>query len=200
MTSKKSPTKKTDEREFICPHCKKSLKSKGGLTHHINIKHDGITTKIADAAGGKGLNIISPQQELFCQLYASDVEFFGNGVQSYIEAYNVDVGRGKGQTTYETCKYYAHKLLKNTRITKRINEIFQAAGLNNTFVDKQLEKLIVQDADFSSKMKAIQEYNRMNKRTSDTVNHKHVFSDLRNMSDEELDKEIEKHEKFFQKK
>ena len=32
-------------------------------------------------------NKLSPQQERFCNLFASDQEFFGNGVQSYIEAY-----------------------------------------------------------------------------------------------------------------
>ena len=36
---------------------------------------------------------LTPQQELFCQLYAGDREFFGNGVQSYIEAYNVDTSK-----------------------------------------------------------------------------------------------------------
>jgi hypothetical protein len=32
-------------------------------------------------------NKLNPKQEQFCQLYASDREFFGNGVESYIEVY-----------------------------------------------------------------------------------------------------------------
>ena len=43
-------------------------------------------TRIITKSGHK----LTPQQELFCQLYAGDREFFGNGVQSYIEAYKVD--------------------------------------------------------------------------------------------------------------
>jgi hypothetical protein len=30
------------------------------------------------------------KQQVFCTLYSSDREFFGNGVQSYVEAYQVD--------------------------------------------------------------------------------------------------------------
>lgn len=33
---------------------------------------------------------LTPKQLLFCRLYASDREFFGNGVQSYIEAYHIN--------------------------------------------------------------------------------------------------------------
>jgi hypothetical protein len=42
---------------------------------------------------------LNPKQELFCELYATDREFFGNGVQSSIEAYDVSVGHGEGKTT-----------------------------------------------------------------------------------------------------
>lgn len=37
---------------------------------------------------------LSPKEEKFCQLYVSDVEFYGNGTQSYIEAFNVEIIRG----------------------------------------------------------------------------------------------------------
>ena|SRR5215203_294398 len=33
---------------------------------------------------------LNPKQESFCKLYATDREFFGNGVESYIEVYNPD--------------------------------------------------------------------------------------------------------------
>lgn len=107
---------------------------------------------------------LTPQQELFCQLYASDKEFFGNGVQSYIEAYNVDTSK---PGWYNTARSGAHENLTKPYILERIEEIFEAHGLNDAFVDKQLEKLIVQDADFNNKMKAIQEYNKMKGRIID---------------------------------
>lgn len=107
---------------------------------------------------------LTPQQELFCQLYASDKEFFGNGVQSYSKAYGLDLSKSKD---YSTAKCGASENLTKPYITERINEIFEAHGLNDTFVDKQLEKLIVQDADFNAKMKAIQEYNKLRQRITE---------------------------------
>ncbi len=101
---------------------------------------------------------LTPQQALFCELYASDREFFGNGVQSYVEAYNVDTTK---PGWYNTAKSGASENLTKPYILERIEEIFEAHGLNDTFVDKQLEKLICQDADFKTKLGAIQEYNKM---------------------------------------
>lgn len=101
---------------------------------------------------------LTPQQALFCELYASDREFFGNGVQSYIEAYDVDTSK---PGWYATAKSGASENLTKPYILERIEEIFEAHGLNDQFVDKQLEKLICQDADFKSKLGAIQEYNKM---------------------------------------
>lgn len=107
---------------------------------------------------------LTPQQELFCQLYAGDREFFGNGVQSYIEAYGVDTSK---PGWYTTARAGAHENLTKPHILERIDEIFEAHGLNDQFVDKQLEKLIVQDADFNAKMKAIAEYNKLKARITE---------------------------------
>lgn len=107
---------------------------------------------------------LTPQQELFCQLYASDKEFFGNGVQSYIEAYKVNTSK---PGWYAVARSGAYENLTKPHILERIEEIFEAHGLNDTFVDKQLEKLICQDADFKTKLGAIQEYNKMKGRIID---------------------------------
>lgn len=118
------------------------------------------TDEATQDVGNAGLN---PKQEMFCQLYATDREFFGNGVQSYIEAYNIDLTK---RGAYNVAKANAFRLLTNADILKRINELFEAHGLNDTFVDKQLEKLIVQDADFKSKLGAIKEYNSLQQRVT----------------------------------
>lgn len=182
---------------FKCQHCPFAAKSSVGLKRHIGYKHDGVESKIGERT--EGGYILTPNEEEFCRVYASDKELFGNGVQSYIEAYQITVGKGKGMTSYETCKYMAHKLLTRPKILKRINEIYEGRGLNDTFVDKQLEKLITQDAEFRPKLGAIVEYNKLKKRTTDTVQHVHAFADISGMSDEELDKETERLEKFFKK-
>lgn len=109
---------------------------------------------------------LNPQQEMFCQYFASDREFFGNGVQSYVEAYGFDLSK-KG--AYNVAKANAHRLLTNADITKRIDELFEASGLNDTFVDKQIEKLIVQDADFGTKLSAIREYNALRNRITKNI-------------------------------
>lgn len=107
---------------------------------------------------------LTPQQKLFCELFASDREFFGNGTQSYIEAYNIDLSK-KG--AYSSAKANAHRLLTKAYILEYIDKLFEARGLNDTFVDKQLEKLITQDAEFSAKIKAIAEYNKLKGRITE---------------------------------
>lgn len=58
-------------------------------------------------------------------------------------------------------------LLTNANVLKRIDELFEAGGLNDQFVDKQMEKLITQDADFKAKMAAIREYNKLKQRITE---------------------------------
>lgn len=111
-------------------------------------------------------NKLNEKQELFCKLFASDREFFGNGVQSYIEAYDIKLDK---PNAYKTALAASSRLLSNVKITARINELFEARGLNDCFVDKQLEKMITQDADFKAKMSAIKEYNALKNRITKQV-------------------------------
>lgn len=106
----------------------------------------------------------TPKQELFCRIYASDREFFGNGTQSYIEAYDVDLSKWGA---YLTARVEASKLLIKPNILKWIDEIFTESGLNDQYVDKQLAKLIIQDADFKTKLGAIKEYNSLQQRIAE---------------------------------
>jgi hypothetical protein len=161
-----------------------AIKGTGGKRGSSKVNEDGMNA----------------QQEKFCELYASNAEFFGNGTQSYITAYDVKVGQGKGFTSYDTCRYRAHELLTNHNVLKRIDQLLEAAELNDTFVDKQLGFLVAQNAEFRPKLGAIQEYNKLKKRTVDTMHHIHAFSDIKNLSDKELEKEKEKLNNFFKKK
>ena len=109
---------------------------------------------------------LNPKQELFCQLYATDREFFGNGVESYMEAYGDEVDRSK-PNWYKTCVAAASRLLTNVKILNRINELLEEGGLNDAFVDKQLKMLLTQDADFTNKLGALKEYNKLKQRITD---------------------------------
>lgn len=101
---------------------------------------------------------LNPQQELFCKLYASDEEFFGNGVQSYIEAYKPDKSK---KNWYKTVMSEASRLLRNVKVCKRITDLLELNELNDNAVDKQMGFVIHQYADLHAKMKGIQEYNKL---------------------------------------
>lgn len=225
-TATKSP------KTHPCTHkgCPKVCKSASGLKRHLE-KHERNTLAAEQTEGLKPLkerkkdalmntgkdikpkgsnkyvneDNLSAQDEDFCQLFASDREMFGNGVQSYIEAYEIEVVNKPdpeypNQKTYNACKVAAHSRLTNPNFLKRINQIFEGGGLNDVFVDKQLEKVITQDAEFSSKVKGIQEYNKLKKRTVQLIEHSHSFAKFDNMSDDELEKALKDGEKFFKKK
>ena len=103
---------------------------------------------------------LNEKQLLFCKNYVSK-DFFGSGVESYAAAYGLDL---TNQKDYNNAKVAASKLLTNSNILTRINEELDAAGLNDNFVDKQLLFAITQNADLSSKVRAIQEYNKLKQR------------------------------------
>lgn len=194
MAEKKSPQIHT------CPDCSKEYKTERGLKQHREKQHPEEYVKELKSK-------LDPRQEMFCQLYASDREFFGNGTQSYIEAFDVVVvnkpkrDSNENQLTYQTVRQYAHLLLTNIDILKRIDEIYEGRGLNDQFVDKQLEFVITQHAELPSKIKAITEYNKLKQRTTNsTMTVEHTFAKYDQMTDEELDRELEKGEKFFKKK
>ena len=111
---------------------------------------------------------LNPEQELFCKTFASPSEFFGNGLQSYALAYKIDLST-KGNVN--TAKANAYRLLTKAYITKRITGLIDESGLNDINVDKQLLIAVQQCADFSSKVAAIREYNKLRKRVADRVEH-----------------------------
>jgi hypothetical protein len=104
---------------------------------------------------------LTPKQELFCKLYASDKEFFANGVQSYIVAYGIDTNK---PGAYNSARSSAYDLLTNLHILKRIDELLEVESLNDSAVDKELAFVIIQKADLGSKVAAIREYNKLKAR------------------------------------
>ena len=112
-------------------------------------------------------NELNLKQKKFCKTYVSQ-EFFANGVQSYIEAYNIEIKNGGA---YNAARVNACKLLTNPNILLYINELLDLSGLNDTFVDKQMTMLITQNADFGSKLGAIREYNKLKSRITEKIEH-----------------------------
>lgn len=110
-----------------------------------------------------GLNM---QQELFCQYYVSPTEFYGNGVQSYAAAYNLDI---TNPTQYNSAKARASQLLSQVYIMTRINDLIETTGFNDENADKQLYFLMMQSADFHAKLGALKEYNKLKKRITERL-------------------------------
>ena len=98
-----------------------------------------------------GKEALNPKQRYFCELYASDTEFFGHGTNSYTEAY--DPPR-KGNWI-KSAMASASRLLRNVNVLLYINELLEDKGLNDKFVDKQLLFIITQYADLKSNLGGI---------------------------------------------
>lgn len=122
---------------------------------------DGKHIKIQDEPIGEKLTL---RQERFCQLYTDEGSFFGNGVQAYLEVYDIDTTK---TGWYKTACVAASQILSNIKVCNRINELLSDAGLNKEFMDKQLLYVATQHADMTNKMSAIKEFNRITKRVED---------------------------------
>lgn len=127
---------------------------------------------------------LTDKQKLFCELYVSK-DFFGNGFQSYVEAYNVNL-EVKGSSL--TARSAASRLLTKDNILKYLQDLLDDAGLNDIFVDKQLLFLITQKADFKANVAAIKEYNVLRQRIETKVKQTKVI-ELEDFDINLLDKE-----------
>ena len=106
------------------------------------------------------------RQKRFCQLYATDIDFMGNGAQAYLEVYDVDTSQ---PGWYKTACACASRLLSNAKVYNYINDLLESNGLNDQFVDKQLLYLIQQHDDKWNKLGAIKEYNKLKQRITDKI-------------------------------
>jgi phage terminase small subunit len=119
---------------------------------------------------------LTHKQKLFCEYYVSK-EFFGNGTQSYIKAYQVDLTKAGA---YDVARSGASENLAKPYIYEYINDLLEQNGLNDAFVDKQLLFLISQHAEFGAKISAIKEYNKLKQRITDKVDHTTGGKEIRN--------------------
>jgi len=135
----------------------------------------------------KNAPLLNAKHEAFCQTYVNgDKEFFGNGTQTYIEIYEIDLTK-KG--AYASARSSASQLLTKINIVNRINELLEEGGFNEQNVDKQHLFLINQHADLKTKLGAIKEYNTLKKRIEQdslTINN---FYDWGNYKDNNLHSE-----------
>lgn len=132
---------------------------------------------------------LNANQRLFCELFTSDMEFFGSGVDSYVEAYSVSLGN---PGAYASAKAAASRLLNKPNVIKHINQLLEKHALNDENVDKQLAFLINQQSDFKSKLGAIKEYNTMKERVQ--RNAPTINMNFYSFTDERAKKIVKAHE------
>lgn len=139
------------------------------------IKHKKETSQraVSKKTARDSVKLANLNQELFCKLYTSDKEFYGNGVQSYIEAYKPDQSK---PNWYKSACAGASRLLSNVKVCEKIGQLLENQGLSSEFVDKQLLFLITQQVDFKTKITAIREFNRIRGRVEDKLVANNDFS------------------------
>lgn len=148
---------------------KKKKDEKGQLTDQLaRPKFHQALTNLDKIEKENKPEIFTNKQEVFCILYATDSDICGNGTKCYLKAYGLDE---KKEGTYQTAMVNASKLLSETKILERINQLLSAQGFNDVFVDNQLMSVIKQHDDRGAKVAAIREYNKLRQRITDKIDH-----------------------------
>lgn len=108
---------------------------------------------------------VNPKWELFCIYYTSHPNF-GNATRAYAKAFGKNLD---DQKQYNTSRTEGYKLLTIPYILKRINELLNDVIMNDATVDTQLALLIFQQHDFSAKLGAIREFNKLKGRIDEKL-------------------------------
>lgn len=166
---------------------------------------------------------LTDKEELFCRYYVLNADTRLNATQSYNLAYDKKLDEqsredevwgtrpsknGEGMEKYlitpssydrcnAVCRVEGNKLLTKPYIDKRKTELLNEL-MTNEFVDGELVKVISQDQDRPSKVRAIAEFNKLGGRIVTRESHVHQFSN-EDVSDEELQRRIAEKQKFFNK-
>lgn len=107
-------------------------------------------------------------QAKFAEYYSLSDEYFANGVQAYLKAYGNSTEGGK-KVSYLSAMASSSQLLRNPKVLDYVNYLLELKGLNDSFVDKQLELVITQNGDLKTKLGGIKEYNVLKQRITKNV-------------------------------
>lgn len=159
----------TDEQTVLAWANKKKKDNDGNLTDELaRPKFQEAIAKLKEIEDTPVEEKLTEKQELFCQLYATDRDFFANGTTSYIEAYNLNPNDQKDRANARSA---ASGLLSKSNVLKRIRECMELGEFNDEFVDKELHFVIAQRNDLSAKTAAIREYNKLKQRIIEKFDH-----------------------------
>lgn len=164
---------------------KKITGVKTGYVDKVKMKKKDIVLKIENELE-VDTKKLSLRQEKFCQMYLDyDKDLFGNGVQCYLEIYDID--RSK-PNWYKTACVACSQLLSNVKVCDRIAELLENGGFNDENITKQHLFLVNQHADFSVKMRAISDYYKVKGKFAPTEIK--FVDDNEDLNDDDLEKQI----------
>lgn len=109
---------------------------------------------------------LSNEQEKFCQLFIRDSKLSGKPFECYMKIYGDAL---EPHQTPDFVRKEAKALLTNDNIISRLTALLEEDGFNDSNVDRHHLFLVSQFTDFPTKMKAIQEYNKLKKRTENSI-------------------------------
>lgn len=162
---------------------------------------------------------LTDKEELFCRYYVLNADTRLNATRAYDLAFDKKLEeKSKDDAIYETdedgkkfcvqassydrchsvCRTEGNRLLTKPHIDKRKIQLLNEL-MTDEFVDGELMKVVAQDRDKPSKMRAIAEYNKLGSRVEERKTIRHTFADD-DTPEEELDRIIEEQEKHFTKK
>lgn len=146
-------------------------------------------------------NDLKIKREAFCQYYTKNQQMFGNATHSYAAAFGYELDEmsrepeyeGKGKKKKElpseydlacnVCAVEGNRLLRNPQVQERVTALLNEL-LRDDIVDSQLAKIITQDDDLQSKVRAINEYNKVRGRIIDKtrdVTERFAMDDIREL-------------------
>lgn len=140
------------------------------------------------------------KQKRFCEIYTSEGDTFGNATLSYALAYGFDLDsldktprineEGKPKQSlydeeYHKCGVMAHNNLRKEKLREYINALL-VSKLNDTTVDAQLTKLLLNSRKDDVKLNSIKVYNDLKQRIVKKIDITTANRPLVGLSDEEL--------------
>lgn len=105
---------------------------------------------------------LTERQKLFCLLYTTDAQCFGNASRSYIAAYDLQKPAEK-----KWARMKGHRLTTNEYIKKHIQKLFDAV-FTDKGADNALAEIISQRKDLNARLGGLREYNKLKNRVKET--------------------------------
>lgn len=134
---------------------------------------------------------LTPEQELFIQLYTTQGDTFSNGVISYARAYGFELPELENgyvdtkSSEYKTCKASASRLLTLDYIIARKRELLVALFNDDTVIDARLNEIVLNGKDTDA-IQAIKHRNDLKQRVTKKLDVTTQGRPLAHVSDEEL--------------